>query len=169
MYILRLSVAFALLEATFGQLDYCGQQECRIPTLLPCLDLVRDYNFEGSCCSLRSVIATNGCLVVVGGDNNCAWFPKCGSCADEDIEATGACLIHESESASVLQECNSIDQFDVLNELNSQTLPPAAQPTCPPTPSPTRTEEYTPTDSAEIVVQGFKVMLLGALATFFLF
>jgi hypothetical protein len=31
------------------------------------------------------------------------------------------------------------------------------------TPSPT------PTDSAEIVVQGFKVMLLGALATLFLF
>ena len=177
MYILRLSVAFALLEVTFGQLlKFCGQAECRISTLIRCEDMVRDYTFQGSCCSLKPVTATNGCLIIVGGDNNCAWFPKCGTCATEDTNRTGACLEYQSESAAILLQCPAPDVYDVLNEIEgptaagalAPTLSPTAEPTCPPTSRPTLIDENVD-DSAGIVVQGLKGVILSALATFFLF
>ena len=176
MCVLRLSVPFALFIASFGQLlKHCGQAERRISTLLKRDDMVRDCAFPGSCCSLKPVIATNGCLIIVGGDNNCAWFPKCGSCATEDTDKTGACLQYQSESAAVLLECPAPDEFDVLKEFEAPTatpgvptLSPTAEPTCPPIPQPSFLGE-TEDDSAGIVIQGFKGVILTALATFFLF
>jgi hypothetical protein len=186
MNILRLCVTFALLETTFGQLlQFCGPEDCRISSLISCENLVKNYDFQGSCCSLKSVVATNGCLIIVGGNNNCGWSPKCGPC---DTANSGACMEYESAGKDIGKECPVIDKFDVLGQATaapkeapgpgetSAPTPlfapssfPSVTTTCPPTPSPTTTEEFVPPDSAEIVVQGSKVMILGALATFFLF
>jgi hypothetical protein len=168
MNILRLYVAFTSLQATFGILEYCGQKECRFSSPTSCEDLKRDYHFQGSCCSLKYVPATRGCLIVVGGDNNCAWTPKCGICSSEESVAAGACLEYRSESKVVGFSCNAIDEYDVLNEVMDATLSPADAPTCPPTQEPTTLAESLPEDSAEIVIQGYKCMILGALAAFFL-
>jgi hypothetical protein len=191
MNILRLSIVFALLHTTFGALlEFCAEKECRTSTKASCQDLKRNWDFQGSCCSLRPVVATNGCLVVVGGDNNCAWFPKCGGGGACDTDNNGDCLEHESKSSENGLECTAIDEFDVLNQAtpapaaavaagessapsssSAPSLFPSVAPTCGPTLGPTTEEEKQPDDdSAELVLQGSKgLMILGALATFFLF
>jgi hypothetical protein len=78
-------VAGALIwSSASGQpLTFCGPEPCLVPLQgYSCEDLILNFKFLGSCCSLVDIPATGGCRVEVGGpgNGNCAWVPFCEPC-----------------------------------------------------------------------------------------
>ncbi|KAL3942228.1 MAG: hypothetical protein SGBAC_003537 [Bacillariaceae sp.] len=52
---------------------------CSEDLRISCDDLLNEYTFQGSCCSLEKITGYEGCRVRVGF-GNCYWFPKCTDC-----------------------------------------------------------------------------------------
>jgi hypothetical protein len=123
-----------LLSSVLAQYEnfYCGLEPCILPLRLTCEQLIEEYAFQGSCCSMETMNETLGCRVTVGARGNCFWSPKCGDCdlADEQL---GCNRIHTTDSDSNCPE----SEFDPVAESNfTVSCPPEAAPTSPPTLAP---------------------------------
>jgi hypothetical protein len=94
---------------TFSNKRYCGTEPCIIPLRLSCEQMIEEYKFQGSCCSMESIPETRGCRVTVADRGNCYWYPYCGmpDPLDEEISAG---FEHTTDSD---QECPE-SEFDPL-------------------------------------------------------
>lgn len=145
---------------------YCGDAPCTIPLRLSCEDMIAQYEFQGSCCSLESVPETRGCRLTVANRGNCFWYPYCGvpDPLDELIQAG------IEFTTDTMQECPYSD-YDALyqNTSHPDYIPPEirenATASCVPTMAPSLGDGATNTpigssSSASGLVGG--VGLLGA-------
>jgi hypothetical protein len=100
---------------------YCGTGPCIIPLRLSCEQMIEEYQFQGSCCSMESIPETRGCRVTVADRGNCFWYPYCGipDPMDEEI-AAGIEYTTDSED-----ECPE-SEFDplFLNTSSPDFIPP---------------------------------------------
>ena len=108
------------------QYSYCGPQDCIVPLRLSCEQMIEEYDFQGSCCSMEPIPETRGCRLTVSNRGNCFWFPKCGECDTTD-EEIGCNVIYETESEGT---CPPSDYDPVADSKNATV-------SCVPTISPT--------------------------------
>jgi len=127
------------MGSTLAQpITFCGiDDECRIAVNdLSCEDLLRDYIFSGSCCSLETILLTGGCRVRVGNNGNCAWTPRCGVCDKENIQCNQQ---FKTGTSAVCPDT----EFDAL-EIQARTQAPGSEtdaPTCAPLPTPSGNQD----------------------------
>jgi hypothetical protein len=105
----------------FSNEFYCGTGPCIVPLRLSCEQMIAEYKFQGSCCSMESIPQTLGCRVTVADRGNCFWYPYCGvpDPLDEEI-AAGIEYTTDSE-----EECPD-SEFDplFLNTSSPDYIPP---------------------------------------------
>jgi hypothetical protein len=105
----------------FSNEFYCGMGPCIIPLRLSCEQMIEEYQFQGSCCSMESIPETLGCRVTVADRGNCFWYPYCGvpDPLDDEI-AAGIEYLTDSDD-----ECPE-SEFDplFLNTSSPDFFPP---------------------------------------------
>lgn len=125
------SVFAALLTSSvFAQYEefYCGLDLCLVPLRLSCEEMINQYDFQGSCCSMETVNETLGCRITVGAAGNCFWYPKCGECdpLDDQIQCN---ILYSTATDSICPE-SDFDPLASFNETET-TCPPVAAPSSP--------------------------------------
>lgn len=151
------------------RLKFCNDKCLEPLNDISCEELILNYEFLGSCCSLVDIPASGGCRVEVGGPGkaNCAWVPFCEPC---DPDAGDKCGIEFQVDTD--EACPDLD-YDALAiqaawEQPIESLPPveggtsmptlyfAEPPSCAPTgppvaPTPTVAPQSS-ASSAQVVV-----------------
>jgi hypothetical protein len=168
-----------LLSSTFlsaTALTYCGFTPCIVPLALSCEELVADYDFQGSCCSLEDIPGTGGCRVRVAGKGNCAWTPKCGLCDPankcNEEQKTDSEDVCEESIYDPLGQISRETSGDDTNSTNA-TMPsffPSMAPTCSPTSMPSNEATNAPVSGAMTSALTASLSILATIYTFcFLF
>jgi hypothetical protein len=126
-------VLVVLLMATAGHAQttpfFCGDQDCIIALRLSCEEMIEQYHFQGSCCSMVPMPETRGCRLTVSNRGNCFWYPYCGECDTTDA-GIGCNLIYETESEGT---CPPSDYDPVTDGLNRTEEGVSCAPTIAPT------------------------------------
>ncbi len=85
-----MSASFFWKTVSSQPLTFCGPEPCLVPiNSISCEELILNYEFLGSCCSLVDIPATGGCRVEVAGKGNCAWVPFCEPCDPNSESSCG--------------------------------------------------------------------------------
>eukprot|EP00339_Tiarina_fusa_P027944 CAMPEP_0117051890 /NCGR_PEP_ID=MMETSP0472-20121206/35859_1 /TAXON_ID=693140 ORGANISM="Tiarina fusus, Strain LIS" /NCGR_SAMPLE_ID=MMETSP0472 /ASSEMBLY_ACC=CAM_ASM_000603 /LENGTH=141 /DNA_ID=CAMNT_0004766289 /DNA_START=136 /DNA_END=558 /DNA_ORIENTATION=+ len=105
---------------------FCGSQACLIDTPISCDTLIKDYIFQGSCCSLQPIPGIRGCRVEIKAGGNCFWLPECGVCGDADPSECNKIYTTTTSDA-----CPASD-FDPFANKTEATCPPTLAPTMAP-------------------------------------
>jgi hypothetical protein len=127
-------VFFFVAKSVIGQKTenfYCGLEDCIIPLRLSCEEMIANYEFQGSCCSMESIPETRGCRLTVSSRGNCFWYPYCGQC-DMSDEEIGCNKIYQTESDGL---CPT-SEYDPVGD-SEMTRQNGTLPSCFPTTAPT--------------------------------
>mmetsp|Transcript_13581 Transcript_13581/g.21849 ORF Transcript_13581/g.21849 Transcript_13581/m.21849 type:complete len:174 (-) Transcript_13581:947-1468(-) len=114
---------------------FCGTGECIIPLRLSCEQMIEEYEFQGSCCSMESIPETRGCRVRVANRGNCFWYPYCGLC-DMSDEEIGCNTVYTTESDNSCPD----SEFDPLFQNTTNQNMNRTRPSCVPTMAPSEPE-----------------------------
>ena len=118
---------------------FCGEQSCIVPLRLSCEEMIEQYEFQGSCCSMESIPQTRGCRITIEAAGNCYWAPRCGVPLDE-------CQFDDQ------LRCHTIFETGSTNACPSSDFDPFANTTavCPPTAAPIMTNVGTDGENENI-------------------
>jgi hypothetical protein len=172
--------SFLFSAVSAQRFTYCGTDPCLIPIeQFSCEQLVRDYDFMGSCCRLVDNLATGGCRVEVGFTpgavgGNCAWVPRCEPCDpnagdncgwEYSTETTSyACDTEEGYDALAIQQSwlnATVAQSDG-SEAPSSVFFVDEPPSCQPTAAPVEQSDETPAPVATSSSNGMFVKVAAA-------
>ena len=183
MNLLKFLIASISLQSAVAQAPevvFCGTKPCFVPLAIPCRVMARDFNFQGSCCSLEDIAGTGGCRITIAGGGNCAWTPKCGECTGAsscnkiyETDSTEACKVTRYSVVPAPTNRPSVGPPSAMNRTKAPSLMaptyfPSSPPTCPPvlvTSPPTKSSKKS---SANIISLGFVTVALLSLITLYL-
>lgn len=70
---------------------FCGDNSCIVSVPMPCEQMTQEYDFAGTCCSMKSLEDYGECEITVADKGQCSWTPKTGFCKEAyscDIQFT---------------------------------------------------------------------------------
>ncbi|KAG7355244.1 hypothetical protein IV203_004600 [Nitzschia inconspicua] len=167
LFLLAVSLNLSLVQSqAFTNEFYCGMGPCIVPLRLPCEQMIEEYRFQGSCCSMVSVPETRGCRLTVANRGNCFWYPYCGV-PDPMDELIGAGIEYKTDSSA---DC-PVSEFDplFLNTSSPDFIPPENRTdvSCVPTMTPSLLEgspTETPLSASAMRTGGLVSLLVSSMA-----
>jgi hypothetical protein len=72
----------------------CGTDPCIVVVPMPCDQMMEEFDFDGTCCSMKSLEDIGACEITVANMGECQWTPKSGACREQ----VSCDILHKTDS-----------------------------------------------------------------------